>query len=159
MKTSNRAVATVLSAPLILLISLNGTAARADTPAPAKAVPGAMPNDKTMTCEMIAAERTVIGEAVAAKALQKEKSAKLKKGLFGFAKNMATAMVPGAALLGGNSTLGSLAAQGATQSAAQIMGSAGGAGPAPAATAQPTADQAARLTRLDAIAAYRQCAA
>lgn len=150
-----------LSIPLVLLLPVSAGQAQVASAPAAKAAPapGAMPHDKTMTCEMIAGERTAITEAVAAKTAQKEKSAKLKKGLFGFAKGMASAMVPGAALLGGGSMIGSLAAQGMSQSAVQAINGAGNSAPKPVDVAQPTAEQQARLTRLDTIGAYRQCAA
>ena len=153
--TASRAVL-ALSLPLLVLLPVSTAVAQTKPPAPAA---GAMPHDKTMTCEMIAGERTAITEAVAKKAEGKAKSAKLKKGLFGFAKNMATAMVPGAALLGGNSMLGSLAAQGAGQTAMGALSGAGAGSAKPVAAEQPTPEQAARLARLDAIGTYRQCAA
>jgi hypothetical protein len=159
MSTSARRAALAFSLPLILLLPATTGFAKETAPVATSApVLGAMPNDKAMTCEMIAGERAAINEAVASKTLKKEKSAKLKKGLFGFAKGMATVMVPGAALLGGNSMIGSLAAQGASQQAAQMINGAGSA-PKPVEAAQPSTEQQARLARLDAIGAYRQCAA
>jgi hypothetical protein len=158
MSTTSLRVFVGCSLPLALLLPAASGSAQQTGAAVTAAAPGAMPHDKTMTCEMIAGERTAINEAVAAKAVKKEKAAKVKKGLFGFAKGIATAMVPGAAVLGGNSMIGSLAMQGASQQAAQMINQSGSA-PKPVATAEPTAEQQARLTRLDAIGAYRQCAA
>jgi hypothetical protein len=152
MLTARRTLTTLTLSLLMLPVtpSIAQTGAR-------PAVPGAMPNDKVMTCQMISAERAGINEAVAKKAQGKVKSAKLKKGLFGFAKGMAAAMVPGAAVLGGGSMIGSLAAQGASQSAAQALAGAGSGQTTPVAAAEPTPEQTARLARLDSIGAYRQC--
>lgn len=150
--------------PLPILLILPALPIRAQTSEPAAPTavtppPGAMPGDQDLTCEMIATERTAINDAVTATALKKQKSARVKKGLLGFAKTMATAMVPGAALLGGNSMIGSLAAQGAGQSAVDALGDAAAKpGTAPAA-AQPSDEQATRLARLDSIGRYRQCTA
>ncbi len=149
-----------LAAALPLIVIGPMTAAQAETkPAATAAAPGAMPGDKAMTCEMIASERTGINDAVLATAAKKEKSAKVRKSIFGIAKGMATVMLPGAALLGGGSPLGSLAMQGASQGAANALAQGGNGAAKPAAAPEPTEEQAARLQRLDSIGAYRQCQA
>ncbi len=111
-----------------------------------------------MTREMIDRERTAINDAVAARAVKKEQAAGVRKGLFGFAKGIAAAMVPGAALPGSGPTIAALAAQGASRSAAQMLDRSHIA-PKPAPPAEPTTEQQARLARLDAIGVDRNCAA
>ncbi len=141
-----------------LIATVTPLPAIAQGAAAAKAAPvGARAGDKELTCDQVAAERTQINAAVTEDAAKKEKGAKIKKGLFGFAKTFATFAIPGAAVgLGGSSMLGSIAAQTASSTASQAVASAnvGGSGPV---EAKANAKQQGRLDRLDKIGAYRQC--
>jgi hypothetical protein len=143
--------------PIALVTILAGMPAAALEPKPAAA--GAMPGDKTMTCHDILAERASINDTVLASAVRKEQAKKTRNRLFGFAKNLATLAVPGAALLaGGTSSFGNLAAQQAGRAGLDAVDSQNTPNRA-AGTTEPSENQKARLTRLEAIATLRQCTA
>lgn len=115
--------------------------------------------DRPLTCEMISAELAALQEGATARAVKAQRAAKTKRGLFGFAKTMASVMVPGVAMVaGGGSALGSLAAQGAGQSAAEALARSNAPAVIPNAPQYSVAEQD-RLGRLAALAAERQCAA
>ena len=153
-------IASIVSATMTAALALTAvpSGSYAQTAPATSAIPGAMAGDRTMTCVDIATERASIQEVVAAAAGKKQAAAKSKKRLFGFAKTFASLAIPGAAIgLGGSSMLGSIAAQSAGQTASQAVSSTGGA--TPSVQVGPTAAQQARLDRLQAIGAFRQCAA
>jgi hypothetical protein len=146
---------TLIAATLMATTAPYAAAAQTAQAAPA----GAKAGDKEMNCAQVTAERAEINQAVVDGAAKKQKSAKLKKGLFGFAKTFASMAIPGATMgLGGGSMLGSLAVQSVSSTASQAVSSATIGSGAPA-EAKATAKQQARLDRLDKIGAYRQCGA
>jgi hypothetical protein len=115
--------------------------------------------EQPLTCEMISAELGALQEAATARAVKAQRAAKTKRGLFGFAKTMASVMVPGVAMVaGGGSALGSLAAQGAGQSAAEALARSNVSAAAPTAPQYSAAEQE-RLGRLATLASERQCGA
>ncbi|MBB3472939.1 hypothetical protein [Sphingomonas sp. BK345] len=132
------------------------TAHREQAPA-SRADPHA--GEQPLTCEMISAELGTLQEGATARAVKAQRAAKTKRGLFGFAKTMASVMVPGVAMAaGGGSALGSLAAQGAGQSAAEALARSNAPAGVPTAPQYSVAEQE-RLGRLATLAAERQCAA
>ncbi|TCP30063.1 hypothetical protein [Sphingomonas sp. BK235] len=115
--------------------------------------------EQPLSCEMISAELGALQEAATARAIKAQRAAKTKRGLFGFAKTMASVMVPGVAIAaGGGSALGSLAAQGARQSAAEALARSNAPAGVPTAPQYSVAEQE-RLGRLATLAAERQCGA
>ena len=134
-----------------LILTLLGS-----VPVPAVAATASRLGDTEMSCSAVFAERTAIEDGVAKRAEARDRSAKRNAQMFGFAKGLAGAVAPMA--LSSMGLPGGMAAQLATQAAYSAAGRLGAEGAvAPSSISAATGEEAARLSRLDALSTARRC--